>query len=285
MNIQDRDRLHAVLDARLSDIATSLLEPPPWYEPWLRLGPESTWEERLLVCQGVRDLGSLPDEVGYFLVSWIIEDLAIAVEPERVDRLHSLNRRESRRASDRIFADLLDQHGEHEMAERFRTDPLGHARRREVGRRFFFKKEGAAAPEEPAWVKGFVKVVSSSLLTDRSTGHLGIRYREDNGLWEISVYPIQGGGDLEESEGSVASPSFAWDIEELRSVFDRIDGSGWYAVCPGGTESPYVWIEGDYQDHEVFLRLLPGAPVHDEPGSDPIASVPWSEDSLLPYAR
>ena len=266
MSTKDRERLHAVLDARLSGIATSLPEPPPWYGPWLRLGPESTWEERLLVCQAVRDSGSLPDEVGYFLVSWIIEDLAIAVEPERVDRLHSLNRRESRRASDRIFADLLDQHGEHEMAERFRTDPLGHARCREVGRRFFFGAEGAEPPGDPAWLEEFVKVVSSGLLTDRSTGPLGIRYREDDGHWEISVYPIRSGVDLEEAEGSAASPGFAWDIEELRSVFDSIDGSGWYAVCPGGTESPYVWIEGDYQEHEVFLRLLPGAPVHDEPG-------------------
>ncbi len=266
MSTKDRERLHAVLDARLSGIATSLPEPPPWYGPWLRLGPESTWEERLLVCRAVRDSGSLPDEVGYFLVSWIIEDLAIAVEPERVDRLHSLNRRESRRASDRIFADLLEQHGGHEMAERFRTDPPGHARCREVGRRFFFGEEGAEPPGDPTWLEGFVKVVSSGLLTDQSTDPLGIRYREDDGHWEIGVYPIRSGADLEEAEKSAASPSFAWDIEELRSIFDSIDGSGWYAVCPGGAESPYFWIEGVYQEHRVFVRLLTGAPVHDEPG-------------------
>src|SRR4051794_21671626 len=160
--------------------------------------------------------------LGDFLVSWIIEELAVAVEPERVDRLHSVNRRESRRASDRIFADLLDQHGEHEMAERFRTDPLGHARRREVGRQFFFGAEGAKPPDDPAWVKEFVAIVSPSLLTDRSTRHLGIRSREGDGNWEISVYPIHGGGDLEQAAGSVASPSYAWDIEELRSVFDSV---------------------------------------------------------------
>ena len=120
--------------------------------------------------------------------------------------------------------------------------------------------------EDPAWLKEFVKVVSSSLLTDRSTRRLGIRHREDDGNWEISVYPIHEGGDHEEAEGSAASPGFAWNIEELRSVFDSIDGSGWYAVSPVGTESPYVWIEGDYQAHEVFLRLLPGEPDHDEPG-------------------
>ncbi len=266
MSTENRRRLHVGIDARLSGIATSLPEPPPWNEPWLELGPESIWEERLFVCQAVRDSGTIPDEASYFLVAWIIEDLAAVVEPERVDRLHFMNRRESRRASDRIFADLLDQHGEHEMAERFRTDRLGHARRREVGRRFFFGAEGAEPSEGPAWLKEFAKVVSPSLLTDRSTSHLGIRYREDDGNWEISIYPIHGGGDLEQAAASVASPSFAWDIDELRSVFDSINGSGWYAVRPGGTESPYVWIEGDYQDHKLFLRLLPGEPDHVESG-------------------
>jgi hypothetical protein len=267
MSTGDRERLHAVLDAGLSGIATSLPEPPPWYGPWLRLGPGSTPEERLLVCQAVRDSGSLPDEAGYFLVSWIIEELAIAVGPDRPGRLHSPNRRESRRASDRTFAGLLDRHGEHEMAERFRTDPPGHARCREVGRRFFFGAEGAEPPGDTAWLEEFVKVVSSGLLAERSTAHLGVRYREDEGHWEVSVYPIRTGEDPEEAEGSEASPGIAWDIEGLRSVFDSIDGSGWYAACPGGTESPYVWIEGDYQDHEVFLRLLPVAPAHDEPGA------------------
>jgi len=267
MSTKNRERLHAVIDARLSAIATSFMELPPWNEPWLGLGPESTWEERLLVCQAVRNSGSIPAEAGYFLVSWIIEDLAIGVESELVDSLAFMNRRESRRASDRSFANLLDQHGEHEMAELFRTDPLGHARRREVGRRFVFGEKGEEPLQDPAWIKGFVRIVSSSLLTDRSTRHLAIRYRVDDGNWEISVYPIHEGGDHEEAEGSGASPAFAWNIEELRSVFDSIDGSGWYAVPPGGTECPYLWIEGNYQTHEVFLRLLPGEPDHIEPGA------------------
>ncbi len=189
MSTKNRRRLHAVIDARLADIATSLREPPPWNEPWLRLGPESTWEERLVVCRAVRNSGSIPAEAGYFLMSWIIEDLALIVGSERVDSLAFMNRRESRRAEDRSFADLLVQHGEHEMAERFRTDPLGHARRREVGRRFFFGEKGEKPLRDPAWIKEFVTTVSSSLLTDRSTRHLGIRYRVEDGYWEISVYP------------------------------------------------------------------------------------------------
>ena len=215
MSTKNQGRLHAVIDARLSAIATSLREPPPWKGAWLGLGPESTWEERLFVCQAVRNSDSIPAEAGYFLVSWIIEDLAIVVESERVDSLAFMNRRESRRATDRSFANLLDQHGEQEMAERFRTDPLGHARRREVGRRFFFGENGEEPLQDPAWIKEFVEVVSPSLLTDRSTRHLGIRYRVDEGNWEISVYPIHEEGDHEEARGSGASASFAWNIEEL----------------------------------------------------------------------
>ncbi len=199
-------------------------------------------------------------------MSWIIEELAIVTESDRLDSLEFMNWRESRRTTDRRFSNLLDQHREHEMAERFRTYPLGHARRREVGRRFFFEEIGEEPLQDPAWIKEFIGVVSSSLLTDRSTRHLGIRYRVDDDNWEISVYPIFEGGDHEEAEGSGASPSFAWNIEELRSIFDSIDGSGWYAVPPGGTGCPYLWIEGDYQDHAVFLRLLPGEPDHVESG-------------------
>src|SRR3954452_8161779 len=119
MSIKSRRRIHGVIDATLSAIVSCLREPPPWNEPWLRLGPESTREERLFVCQAVRNSGSIPAEAGYFLVSLIIEDLASIVVSERVDSIAFINRRQGRRASDRSFANLLVQHGEHEMAERF----------------------------------------------------------------------------------------------------------------------------------------------------------------------
>src|SRR5690348_14726710 len=103
MSTTNRERLHPTIDARLSSIARSLTGTPTWYEPWHRLGPKSTGEERLLVCRAIRDSGTLPDDAGYFLMSWVIEDLSVDVE-SRQDVLPTMNRRESRRASDRIFA-------------------------------------------------------------------------------------------------------------------------------------------------------------------------------------
>ena len=112
----------------------------------------------------------------------------------------------------------------------------------------------------------FIEAISSSLMTQRAPGKLGVRYREQGGYWEISVYPLSVGRVGERITGLAESTNIAWDIERLRSVFDRIDGLGWYAACPSESGSPYVWLDGEYQDHEVFLRLLPGEPDQVEPG-------------------
>ena len=98
------------------------------------------------------------------------------------------------------------------------------------------------------------------------TGKLGVRYREEGGFWEISVYPLPADAVDRTIDGPARSRGLAWDIEILRSLFDRIDGLGWYASCGDEAESPYLWLEGGYRDHEVFLRLLPGKPDLVEPG-------------------
>jgi hypothetical protein len=266
MSTMNRERLHVTIDARLSSIAKNSPRTPAWYEPWHRLGPKSTWEERLLVCRAIRDSETFPADVGYFLMSWGIENLLVEAESRPEDDLRTMNRRESRRASDRIVANLMDEHGECEMAELFRTDPQRHARRREAGRQYFFEVGKPEVSEDSGWLKGFAEVVSSGLLTARATGKLGLRYRVEGGYWEISVYPLPAGAAGEEIKRPALSANVAWDIGKLHSVFDRIDGLGWYAACPDETESPYVWLEGGYQDYEVFLRLLPGEPDHLEPG-------------------
>ena len=215
----NRERLHVTIDARLSSIAKNSPRTPAWYEPWHRLGPKSTWEERLLVCRAIRDSETFPADVGYFLMSWVIENLSVDAESRLDNCLQTMNRRESRRASDRIFANLMDEYGECEMAQRFRTDPQRHARRHEVGRQFFFGVGKPEVPEDSGWLKGFAEVVSFSLLTDRTTGKLGVRYRVDGGYWEITVYPL---GMARESTAFVAGsgpwfPIPTWRVTTLPS--------------------------------------------------------------------
>jgi hypothetical protein len=266
--IMQRERLHPVIDSQLARIARSTSQAPAWFEPWLGLGPQSTEQERLTVCQAIRNSGSLPAHAGYFLVSLVLENMS----SDRVSRLaHGLltmNQREWRRTSDRVFAKLMDEANESEMARLFRSDPLEHTRRREAGRQFFFGRDAEEGPADSGWLQEFSRVISSSLVTDKATRKLGVRHQEEDGNWTIAVYPLRQTVPPELIEPSASPPGYAWDIQELQSVFDLIEGMGWFAVPTDRTESPYLWIEGEFQGHQIFLRLLPVEPDQVEPGGE-----------------
>jgi hypothetical protein len=76
MNIRDNDPLHAAIDARLASLIANRPTPPGWAGPWRRLGPESTDDERLAVYRAIRSSGSLPEDEGFYLVSWQVDVLA-----------------------------------------------------------------------------------------------------------------------------------------------------------------------------------------------------------------
>lgn len=76
MSARDNDFLHAAINARLTRLIASASEPPAWHETWQRLGPESSDEERLAVYRAIRSSGSLPEDAGFYLVSWQIDAMA-----------------------------------------------------------------------------------------------------------------------------------------------------------------------------------------------------------------
>ena len=63
----------------------------------------------------------------------------------------------------------------------------------------------------------------------------------------------------------MVAPGFAVDLEGLRAGFDCIVESRWntLGLVPG--EGPYLAIEGKFQGHELFLRILAYAPDDEEP--------------------
>src|SRR5947208_15000457 len=107
MDSTDKERLHAAIDPGLAALVRSSPVPPTWHEAWSRLGPASSHEERLKVCQAIRDAGTLPEDMSYFLVSWAAENLAEQEDARRDDPLLTLNTFEGVRASERAFAELL----------------------------------------------------------------------------------------------------------------------------------------------------------------------------------
>ena len=119
----DRERLHPVIDPRLARIAKSLPQAPPWSEPWLGLGPQSTEQEHLLVCQAIRNSGTLPADAGYFLVFRILENMAIDAVSQLAHGLQTMNQREGCRTTHRILAKMMVKANEPEMSQLFAPIP------------------------------------------------------------------------------------------------------------------------------------------------------------------
>ena len=97
-------------------------------------------------------------------------------------------------------------------------------------------------------------------------GTLGYRCREEEGFWEVAIYPkpveLVGGAE----DGEVVAPGFSLDLEALRSLFERVDAFSWVALGLSNSEGPQVSIEGLYQGHEVYVQVLAYAPEDEEPG-------------------
>ena len=175
----DDDSLEAVIHAKLMGIAQALPEPPEWYEDWNRLGPESSDEQRISVCQAIRASGCLPVEAGFSLVVWQIDALT---EKDAEASLHELDERmraveeayqretgepwpldqvlegyqqyeellrRYQAAWDQIFVRRLDDCGEREMADLYGRDPEAFERRYQAGCRYLREPVVFRRPSAP----------------------------------------------------------------------------------------------------------------------------------------
>jgi hypothetical protein len=91
--------------------------------------------------------------------------------------------------------------------------------------------------------------------------------RED-GAWALRGHrgtSRRGGGA---DDGAVVIPGFSLDLQALLAHFDRVEAFQWYpsGLGPYDPEGPCVSIEGLYQGHNVWLRLLAESPAEEEPG-------------------
>src|SRR5262249_47209820 len=148
-------------------------------------------------------------------------------------------------AWDAIFAEKLEQYGEADMARLFREDPEEFRRRSEAGRLFFHEPRRPGS-EGPAWLDELVEARAARPAAHGPMGPLGVRYGEEEGCWELVVYPtpveLLGGAH----DGAVVAPGFTLDLEGLRAAFDRVDDFGWDALGLHDAEGPHIRVEGAY---------------------------------------
>jgi hypothetical protein len=113
-----------------------------------------------------------------------------------------------------------------------------------------------------------VDVVAACLDAHSPMGPLGFRYREEDERGEPVVYPtpveLVGGA----ADGTVVVPSFSLDLYTLLAAFERMMALQWCAhgCGPYDPEGPGISLEGLYQGHPVWLRVLAEPPEDEEPG-------------------
>ena len=284
---------YAAVDAKLESLAQALPTPPPWHETWARLGSDSTEEERLVVYRSVRQAGSVPKAASFWLVSHLIDEIATRDVGDSLrhyeDRLQEIEethgfddggvwpsgaapadydrlRKEYNTAWDQMFVRKLDELGEHKMARLFREDHERFEQLTEEGRQCFQGPESSEDQSPMTWLHWLLQAVAECMTADSPMGPLGYRYSEEEGFWEVDIYPTSVelvGGAV---DGEVVAPGFTLDVTELRSAFERIDSMAWHSLGFPHDEGPRFVVEGVCQSRSVLLQVLAYAPDDEEPG-------------------
>lgn len=285
--------LHAAIDARLAEVAAASPTPPSWHEAWSGLSPRSTDVERLAVYRAVRDAGAVPEEAGLFLVAWLLDVMTDARAEEGLreceQRLEAVRRRfglgedapvdsddvpaeyrealrQAHNAWDALYVHTLREFCEHDMARLFQTDPERFDRLYEAGRQFFHGTEGADDTEGDDWLDKLYEALLGCVEADSPMGPMGLRSWEEEGFWEVWVYPtpveLVGG----RHDGEVVVPGFSLDLQQLRDVFASVAAFGWNALGLNWPQGPHVYVEGVFQGREVYVQVLARAPADEEPG-------------------
>ena len=281
MNTEDNSFLYAAINAKLASVVAAAPTKPDWCAAWMSLRPESSEEERLTVYQSIRNAGTVPDDAGFYLVAWQIDviaslfaESALQEMDERITALkracgleegdfwppdeapeeYETLRHEQQVAWDQIYADTLEEFGEHELARKFQDDPGEFRRQSEKGRQYF---HGAG---HATWLDKLVEAVADHVTADGVTGPLGVQCSEEDGIWVVLVYlsPVELIGGAH--DGEIVAPGFFLDLEGLRSLFDRVDAFTWQAFGLTLDDGPHVSIAGLYQGREVFLQVQAFAP-------------------------
>jgi len=120
--------------------------------------------------------------------------------------------------------------------------------------------------EDDEWLNTLLDEVGDCIDADSPMGPLGLRYHEDDGYWEVWVYPtpveLVGG----RHDGEVVVPGFTLELEQVRESFDSVSAFHWNAIGLNDPAGPQVTIEGVFQGREVSLHVLAYAPEGEEPG-------------------
>lgn len=120
----------------------------------------------------------------------------------------------------------------------------------------------------PPWLEALVELVANAVEAHSAMGPLGLRYRQEDGFWEIMIYPtpmaLRGGPE----DGTVFIPGFSLDLKQLLEAFEEVITVNWTTqpFGPHDSDNPSISIESRFQGQAVYLQILAEAPADEPPG-------------------
>ncbi len=165
-----------------------------------------------------------------------------------------------------LYVQSLEEFGEQETARLFQTDSEEFDRIYEAGRQFFHGTENEEEDsEDDEWLDELCRSVADCVEAESPEGALGVRSREEEGFWDVWVYPtpveLVGG----RHDGKVVVPGFSLDPQQLCELIESVVSFGWNALGLNWPQGPHVHVEGVFQGREVYLQVLAYAPEAEEP--------------------
>jgi hypothetical protein len=120
--------------------------------------------------------------------------------------------------------------------------------------------------QPPAWLEKFIGIITNCIEAHGLIGPLRWYYLEEEEYAELEVYPtlveILGG----ELDGKLILAGFSLDVTTLLAAFSRVDAIRWSSQGIADDEGAHLSIEGIYEGHDIWLRILADPPEDEEPG-------------------
>jgi hypothetical protein len=120
----------------------------------------------------------------------------------------------------------------------------------------------------PHWLRDFANSVALRMTPMDLMSPLGCHIYRAEGVWEVTLFAssteIVGG-----NHDGVRRPSkFSVDLHGVCELFTEVTAFNWQALSLGPDDElgAHISIEGNYNGHDIWLRVLSKAPRRFEPG-------------------
>ena len=120
----------------------------------------------------------------------------------------------------------------------------------------------------PPWLRELADAVAEQIAPADLLSPIGCHFCELDGRWEISVFASSTEFVGGRRDGRRQQSKFSLNLLRVLALLDNVQACHWQsrAIAPSDELGAHFSVEGKYQGHSVWLRVLAEAPRRFTPG-------------------